>query len=150
MQEAVFPQSSVPTQVRVIIYACGQDPLAVTSEWVNDTTGSQLSVPVGVPVFAGDESAIQSMVISGGQVAIGETESISQMVCVHVAELPHASVAVHVRTILYDCVQGPAMVLSEEVMTGEGSQLSVAVAKPLSAGNVLAVHWIVTFAGQVI
>ena len=34
-------------------------------------------------------------------------------------------------------------------MVGVASQLSVAVAVPVPAGNVLSVHWIVTFPGQV-
>jgi hypothetical protein len=46
--------------------------------------------------------------------------------------------------------QLPPTVTSEKVIVGELSQPSVAVAVPVFAGNVLAVHSIVTFAGQVI
>jgi hypothetical protein len=42
------------------------------------------------------------------------------------------------------------MVTSLNVTVGVASQLSVAVAVPVLAGKVLAVHWIVTLAGQVI
>ena len=44
----------------------------------------------------------------------------------------------------------PATVISEKAILGEVSQLSVAVARPVLPGAVLAVHEIVTFAGQVI
>ena len=43
------------------------------------------------------------------------------------AELPQASVAVHLRVILYVSGQGPGAVVSEKTMAGDGSQLSVAV-----------------------
>ena len=53
VQVAELPQSSVPTQVLEIVYSCGQPPPVVISLNVNATTGSQLSVPVAVPVVGG-------------------------------------------------------------------------------------------------
>jgi hypothetical protein len=64
--------------------------------------------------------------------------------------LLQASVAVHVLVIEYAWGHPPAAVTSANVTTGEGSHESVAVALPVLAGIVLAVHWIVTLAGHVI
>jgi hypothetical protein len=52
--------------------------------------------------------------------------------------------------MVYSCGQLPAMVTLENVIAGEESQTSVAVALPVLPGNVLAEHEIVTLAGQVI
>ena len=52
--------------------------------------------------------------------------------------------------IVLSCGQLPAMVTSLKVTTGAALQLSVAVAVPVFAGSVLAVHSIVTLAGHVI
>jgi hypothetical protein len=46
--------------------------------------------------------------------------------------------------------QDPAIVTSLKVIAGVASQLSVAVALPVFAGNVLEEHSIVIFGGQVI
>jgi hypothetical protein len=51
--------------------------------------------------------------------------------------------------IVNSCGHAPPTVTSVEVIAGEASQ-SIAVAVPVFAGNVLAVHSIVTFAGQLI
>lgn len=50
----VLPQSSVATHVRVIVLSCGHVPPTVTSLKVKVRETSQLSVPVGVPVLAGN------------------------------------------------------------------------------------------------
>ena len=47
LQVAVFPQSSVAVQVRVVLYVFGHDPGVLTSEKVIETLGSQVSVAVG-------------------------------------------------------------------------------------------------------
>jgi hypothetical protein len=88
-----------------------------------------------------------------GHVMAGARLSSITISWLHVLEFPHTSVAVHVRVIVYSCGQAPPAVTSEYVMTGALLQLSEAVAVPsagLFAGLVLAVHWIVTLAGQVI
>src|SRR6188768_929695 len=52
--------------------------------------------------------------------------------------------------IVNSCGQAPPTVTSLKLMIGVASQSSVAVALPVSAGSVLAVHSIVMFTGQVI
>ena len=68
----------------------------------------------------------------------------------HELELPQSSVAVQVLLIVYSCGHAPAIVISLETTVGAASQLSVTVGVPVFAGNVLALHDIVTFGGQVI
>ena len=103
-------------------------------------TASQLSVAVAVPVFAGKVLAVHSIVSEAGHVMTGGVLSSTIIVCVHVLLLPQSSVAVHVLTIVPSCGQEPPMILSDEVIVGVASQLSVAVAVPVFTGNVLAVH----------
>ena len=112
---------------------------------------SQLSVAVAVPVLAGNVLAVHSIVTLIGHVMTGGVLSSTVIICVHVLMLPQSSVAFHVRSIVYSCGQvGDAVVTSAYVIVGMTSQLSVAVAEPVLAGNVLAVHSIVTLIGQVI
>jgi hypothetical protein len=59
-------------------------------------------------------------------------------------------VAVQVRLIVLSCGQDPPTVTSLKAMVGVPSQLSVAVAVPVLAGNVLAVHCMVTLPGHTI
>jgi len=69
-----------------------------------------------------------------------------------VLELPQSSVAVQVLTTADSFVQPPGETASAKVTVTEASQLSVAVAMPtagLTAGSMLAEHWIVTLGGQV-
>src|SRR5689334_14307108 len=120
----------------------------VTSLEVIVGIGSQLSMAVAVPVLAGNVLPVHWMVTFAGQVNTGGTLSSTTIVCTHAVELPQSSVAVHVRVIVSSCGHWPPTVISVEVIVGVASQLSVAVALPVLAGNVLAVHWIVTFAGQ--
>jgi hypothetical protein len=47
LQVAVFPQSSVAVQVRVVLYVPIQEPGVVVSTKVNVTVASQASVAVG-------------------------------------------------------------------------------------------------------
>ena len=79
----------------------------------------------------------------------GATLSSTTIVCTQVPTLPQSSVADHVRVIVLSCGQIPPTVISLKVIPTTGSQLSVAVAVPVLAGNVLAVHRIVTLPGQV-
>ena len=64
--------------------------------------------------------------------------------------LPQSSVELHVRVIVLSCGHVPAAVTSVKFTVGEASQLSVDVGFPVLAGNVLAVHSIVTLIGQTI
>ncbi len=63
-------------------------------------------------------------------------------------KLPQASVAFHVRVIVFSCGQIPVTMTSVDV-TANVEQLSVAEAVPVLAGNVLAVQSNVTLTGQV-
>jgi hypothetical protein len=156
LQVLEFPQSSVARQVRVMVYSCGQAPPTVTSVKVMVGVPSQLSVAVAMPsaVFTeGFVLAVHWIVMLAGQVIEGARLSSITISWLHALEFPHASVAVQVRVIAYSCGQAPPAVTSEKVMTGALLQLSVAVAMPsagLVVGLVLAVHWIVILAGQVI
>jgi hypothetical protein len=76
--------------------------------------------------------------------------STMEIICTHAVLLLHASIAVQVRAIVYAWGHPPDVVTSLNITVGEESHKSVAVALPVFAGAVLAVHWIVTFAGHVI
>ena len=135
----------------MIINSSGHDPPTVTSLNVIEGMASQLSVAVAIPVLAGNVLAVHSIVIFGGQVIIGAWLSFIVIICSHVLLLPQSSVAFQILVIPPPCEQDPpAMVTSLKVIIGALSQLSVAVALPVLAGNVLAIHSIVIFAGHVI
>ena len=75
-----------------------------------------------------------------GQTIAGGVVSIITITCKQVDELPQSSVALHVRFSVNACGHDPDTVASLIVIVGVASQLSVAVAVPVLAGNVLAVH----------
>src|SRR6186997_1142561 len=79
----------------------------------------------------------------------GGVLSSTTIVCVQVLELPQSSVAIQVRVIVDSCGHAPAIEASLKVKLGVPSQLSVAEGEPVLAGKVLAVHWMVILAGQV-
>jgi hypothetical protein len=147
-----LPQSSVAFQVLEIEYSCGQVCEAVvTSIYVIVGITSQLSDALADPVFAGSVDAVHSMVTLSGHVITGGVLSSTVITCTQVLELPQSSVAFQVRLIVYSCGQvGEAVVTSIKVMVGIISQLSDAVADPVLAGRVDAVHSIVTLIGHVI
>jgi len=70
----------VDFQVRVSVYVCGQGPAVVTSVKVMMGAPSQLSVEVGLPVFAGNVLAEQRMVMLAGQEIAGATLSLTKMI----------------------------------------------------------------------
>jgi hypothetical protein len=144
----LLPHPSVAVQVLVIVISEGHAPETVTSLKVTAGLGAQLSVAVAVPVVAGNELWVHSIVTFTGHVIAGGKLSSTNMVCTQVLELPQSSVASHVRVIVLSCGHPPATVASVKVTVGDVSQLSVAVAIPVLAGAVLAVHNMVTFAGQ--
>src|SRR4030095_8973007 len=111
---------------------------------------SQLSVAVALPVFAGNVLAVHSIVIFGGQVMIGAWLSSTEMSWSHELLFPQSSVALQVLVMINSSGHDPPMVTSLNVIAGVISQLSVAVALPVLAGSVLAVHSIVIFGGHVI
>ena len=120
---AVFPHPSLAVQVRVIVYSLGHEPFVVTSAKVSVGV-PQLSVAVGVVHDGVPEHSILDG--PGNPEMTGGIVSSTLIVCVAVAVLPQASVAVHVRVILYSLGQVPLVVTSANVNTGT-PQLSVAV-----------------------
>ena len=72
------------------------------------------------------------------------------IVCTQSELLPQASVAVQVLVMMLSSGQVPGALTSLSVMTGLGSQLSVAVATPVFAELGSSSHSMVTSAGQVI
>src|SRR5687768_18524318 len=72
------------------------------------------------------------------------------MVCTQELLLPAQSVAVQVRVMTEVLGQAPGAVLSVKVITGAGSQLSVAVALPVTLGSLGVLHWTVASGGQLI
>ena len=81
---------------------------------------------------------------------VGTVESTTVMAWVQVLLLPQASVAVQTREIAAPDAQSPAFEIFVKVTDGSGSQLSVAVAVPVSVGSVTPSHSTVASAGQVI
>ena len=78
------------------------------------------------------------MTLAGHTIA-GGTLSSTVIVWAHVDVLPHPSVADQVLVIVLSCGHPPATDTSLKLTVGV-EQLSVAVAVPVFAGNVLAVH----------
>jgi hypothetical protein len=146
----------VARHVRVIVSSCGQAPAMVRS--VNVTAGApaQLSDAVAIPsagLTAGFVLAVHWIVMFAGHVIVGGVLSSMNMSCTQLLEFPQSSVAVQVRVIADSLLQPPGVDASENVMVGDPSQLSVAVAMPtagFTAGSVLAEHSMVTLGGQVI
>ena len=109
----------------------------------------QLSVAVAMPVLAGNVLAVHSMVTLIGQVIAGAWLSSTKITWLQVLELPQSSVACQVRVMVISAGHIPGKEISLNVTVTEASQLSVAVAIPVAAGNVLVLHNIVMFAGHV-
>ena len=109
-----------------------------------------MSVAVALPVMGGSLGVLHWTVASGGQVITGAVVSTTVMAWTHELLLPAQSVAVQVRVITMVLRQVPGAVLSVKVTIGAGSQLSVAVALPVTPGSVEVLHWTVAGAGQVI
>ncbi len=93
--------------------------------------------------------AVHCTVKFGGHVITGGVASCTRINWIHVLELPQSSVAIHVLVIVKVC--GPVgFDTSVCVMVGVVSQLSVAVAVPVTTGLVDAEHSIETLFGHVI
>ena len=120
---AVFPQSSVAVQVRVMVYSLGHDPFVVTSAKTSAGV-AQLSVAVGVTQLGVPEHSTVDG--PGKPLMTGGVVSSTVMTCSAVAVLPQSSVAVQVRVIVYPSGHAPAIVASTKVKAGV-AQLSVAV-----------------------
>ena len=146
--------------------SCGQLPAATLSLSAMSTSLSQLSVAVAVPVRAELLSSCQFTVASAGQVIAGDVLSTTVTTCTQLELLPQSSVAVHVRVTVRSCGQLPAAKALLWLIATLSSQVSVALAAPVTAVSVLpatsnrsarqlasvmsAIHSIVVSAGQVI
>ena len=62
-------------------------------------TAPLLSDAVAIPFCIADVSAVQSIVTFAGQVIVGAASSLTEILCAHVDEFPHPSVAVKVRVM---------------------------------------------------
>ena len=95
LQVAVFPQSSVAVQLRVMLYEPGQPLGVVASENVMATLASHASLADAVPK---DGVVVQfTGVVTDGQVILGAVLSRTWIERLQVAVLPQSSVAIHVR-----------------------------------------------------
>ncbi len=108
-QLLLWPAQSVAVQVRVMIL--GHTPVTA-SLWLIVGWGSQLSVAVALPVALGSVEALQSTVVSAGQLIFGAVVSTTLMVCAQLAVMPQVSVAVQVRVITFVFGQLPGTELS--------------------------------------
>src|SRR5256885_1590315 len=81
---------------------------------------------------------------------LGAVESTTLMVCAPLAVPPQASLAVQVGVMPFVSAHSPGASVSAYVMSGLGSQLSVAVATPVALVEVEAVGATVRLIGQVI
>src|SRR5436309_485649 len=119
------------------------------SEWLTTGLGSVPAVTVALPVTLGSVEVLHSTMAVGGQVMAGAIVSPTIMVWRQLLSLPQASVAVQVRVMTVVFGQLPGAVLSLWVMVGAGSQLSVAVALPVTLGSVGEFNRTVFFGGHV-
>jgi hypothetical protein len=117
---AELPQASVTVHVRVIV--AGQLPEGAESVPITEPEVSQLSV-YGNAIIAGISSIHSTVVSAGGVANTGGVWSSIVIVCVTVAELPQASVTVHVRVIVAG--QLPEGEESVPITEPDVSQLSV-------------------------
>jgi hypothetical protein len=126
LQTAVFPQSSVAVQVRVVLYVPAQLPCNVVSAEVTSTNKSQASVAVAVrnTGVAGQFTGVTC----DTQVIVGAVLSRTVIVRLQTAVFPQSSVPFHVRVTLYVPAQLPCNVVSAKAISTDTSQASVAVA----------------------
>ena len=111
-------------------------PSATLSLSVAVTLLSQLSVAVALPVADEVLSSSQLTVTLAGQVIAGAALSTTAMLCAQSLLLPQSSAAVQVRVITFSCAQLPASTLSLKLVSRSVSQLSVAVALPVTLESV--------------
>ena len=128
----VLPHSSTAVKVRITVYSCGQSP-AITSSDTLTTTSEQLSVAAG---NSSERESVQSNTRSASSSITGAVSSITWMVCEATVSLPHKSVAVNVRTMVYWPSQSPST-MSVSRLTEASPQSSVADAMPKSAPSTM-------------
>ncbi len=119
----IFPHASVAVHVLVILYDPAHAPFVVTSAKFKVKALPQPSVAVGV-VNTG--VAGQLIVVGAGRAEMtGPVTSWTLIVCEAVEELPHPSVAVHVRLTEYEPAHAPGVVTSTFVKVNALPQASV-------------------------
>ena len=102
---AVLPQSSVASQVRVVLYVPKQLPGVVASVKVRLTLTSHRSDTVG-----GGKTGVAGQLMgdtAGTQVMTGGVLSCTVIALVQVDVLPQSSVASQVRNTIYSCGHVP-------------------------------------------
>jgi len=137
----LFAQASVAVQVRVMVI--GQKVAEVKALNIGVIDPSQLSVAV---TFAGDGTATThcTVVFAGNPPNTGLVVSFTVMVCEQLLLLPHASVAVQVRVIVFG--QAPAEVIALKTGVKAPEQLSFAVT--LAGAGTSPIHCTVTSVGH--
>ena len=111
---------------------------------------SQLSVAAAVPNASVVVAASHSTVtLAGNEVNLGAVVSTTVIVCVYVVALLFSSVAVQT-LVITELFPVPETVVSADVIVTLVSQLSVAVAIPVSDVSVLALHSTVKLAGELV
>ena len=138
-----LPHASVAVHVRVTEYSFAHVPGVVALVNVSDGEASHASVAVAVANAGADGHSIVDA--AGREEITGAVLSSTEIVCEAVDELPHASVAVHVRVTVNSFAQVPGVVALVNVNDGEASHASVAVA---AANAGVAGHSIVLGAGS--
>src|SRR5262245_13646673 len=98
-QLALLPQRSVAVQVRAMTTVLPQ--LVVMTSLKVTVAAPQRSVAVAMPLAAVLVSAGQSKVRLVGQVMVGAVMSRTVIICVQLILLPHSSVAVQVRAMVW-------------------------------------------------
>lgn len=149
-QLAELPEQSVAVQVRVIRLSPVHEFPVTTSENVIIGFASQTSVAVAEPVTEGSEGSPHSTDAFAGQLMGGGVVSVTFIVWSQLEELPEQSVAVQVRIMALSPVQDEPEAASVKLISGFGSQASVAVAEPVTDGSFEAPHSTVAVGGQMI
>jgi len=127
-----------------------QLPAISTSVYVITGSVSQLSVAVAYPVNPGSAELLHARVVSAGHDTTGGVVSKTVMVCTQVLILPQASADCQVLRIRAFPVQAPGVLESVYEISGAGSQLSIAVALPVTEGSEALSQLMVMSAGQLI
>ena len=150
LQLTVLPHASVISKVFTVVPTgnAAPDPRPEICVMV---TPPQLSDPVGfeyvITAVQLPESTL--VVISEGQLMVGSVVSVTVMIWSQLIEFPLASIAVQV-LVMISVFPQLALLTSLKLTEGLVSQLSVAAAVPVVAGEVSLPHATVTSEGQLI
>ena len=134
---AVFPQPSVAIYTRVVV---SKQPTKFTMSLTNVTTGvPQASDAETEEMFGIGTVALHPKGKLAGHVIVGGVIStVRVMICVHVALLPHASVALYVLVVVSTHPAVLTASLTNVIVTAP--QASVADTELISAPGTVALH----------